>query len=255
MGSLFLHFALVNFAAVSVVSVMRLKNLFTTSLDRINQVLFYGAAIALALVAGASPSSGWLLYPALLLCTATALIQYFYQTIFLVAFVAPIITSALAYLWLQHFASNIPIGAGIRAALVDVHIACALMGHLLALGSGIISALFLWQQKALKRRHLTALKNYIPALDLLERILLASLWVSLVFLSFALLTGGVISYWGPALSNSTVLKLVISLVVWLSYVIFLLGRVFFFLPLKKVATLNLVALFLLAGVFWGQIVR
>ncbi len=254
MESISLHFAIVNFAAVSLISTLRLKQLFqnpskgskTPTIQKIGNLLFLFAVAGLLTAAIKNPTA--ILWTLTAVSLITLAVQYFYEPPFLITFAAPLATAVLSFFWTQT-----PYRATVLHSVLDLHIACALMGHLLAMASGIISMLFLWQHFFLRRRKLTHLLRHVPALDLMEKILLASLSISLLFLTLALASGVFIYYQGSVTSTAIQLKLIFSLVVWASYLCLLVARLIFYVPLKIIATLNFFALLLLAWIFWGRI--
>ena len=61
------------------------------------------------------------------------------------------------------------------------HIIGATLGQLLALLACVVAVLYLQQRKILKNKNFQQLSPRLPALDLLEKLLLRSLWGGLYF--------------------------------------------------------------------------
>ena len=135
---------------------------------------------------------------------------------------------------------------------LSFHVAGAVMGQILAVGAGIVSILYLWQQRVLKRKLLDQLTAKVPALDILEKILISSLWAGLLFLTTALVSGALFVHWHPGKEGAAQTeKFIWAATVWIWYLSILLGRKLLGISAKRLAQMSLVGLIFLMVTFFG----
>ena len=136
--------------------------------------------------------------------------------------------------------------------LVSVHISGATMGQLLAISSGGISYIFLWQNKRLKQKRWQPLGRHLPALELWGELLGASLWTGFIFLTLALFSGGLLIWFFPLLaSHLPRSKILWASLVWGWYLVILYARARGNVTTLVTARLSLVGFCLLVLVFFG----
>ncbi|MFK7873254.1 MAG: cytochrome c biogenesis protein CcsA [Oligoflexales bacterium] len=126
----------------------------------------------------------------------------------------------------------------------NMHLAAAVMGCGLLLSASIIAGLYLWQQRALKQRKLDQIGR-VPPLDVMQRILNICLGTGFFCLTFALVTGSLLSA-APLSANAT-LKFSWAIGVWLWYLLCLLSQKVLHLPVKTTSKMSLVGFLLLSG--------
>jgi hypothetical protein len=150
--------------------------------------------------------------------------------------------------------SLLPMGSGIFLAffwgyffeqtpksLFSFHILGAFMGELAGLCAGLIAIMLLWKQRALKKKHMDEVfSSPIPSLNILENILLTSLWTGFFFLSITLISGLVT--W--AMEDNTEklwqnTKILWAFFVWSWYLIILVCRMIKKLSMRYIAILSL----------------
>ena len=168
------------------------------------------------------------------------------------AFVSPVAT----LLMLAHFFQS-PFRSGeefpeLSSVFLSFHIAGALMGQVVAVCAAIVSVLFLWQQRVLKRKLLNQLTARVPALDLLEKVLITCMWAGFLFLTAALLSGAFYVQWHGAPKGAYYEKVVWAITVWIWYLSALLARNVVRVPVKRVAQMGLFGFLLLATTFFGM---
>jgi ABC-type uncharacterized transport system permease subunit len=165
------------------------------------------------------------------------------------AFVAPLATLILLIQFYVSAAAAAQDISGYPKKFLTAHIALAILGQAFAICACGISGVYLRQQRSLKLKILDDMSG-TPALDRLEWILKASLWAGFIFITSSLLSGALYSqYWGS--SNGHWVKLVWSITVWLWYLITLICRMVFGMPMKVVARLTIGGFLLLATTFFG----
>lgn len=256
------HFCLLNFAVSAVLSFQssRVESNLQGSLGKIALVLFMiGAGSAsLALIAHGIDSelslfsARWLILAVGLSWLAVAA-RIWLRILSIFVYAAPLMTLIMIF---QFFVPG-PNGQRSPMELSHVflafHIAGATMGQVLALAASLVSVVYLWQQRVLKKKLLEQLTPGVPALDLLEKILVSSLWAGFLFLTAALLSGTVYFRWFyEGQINVYGEKIAWAVTVWLWYLAALLARNFFNIPMKRVAQMSLLGFLLLAMTFFGM---
>jgi len=230
------------------------------SLSKIALVLFIlGASSAsVALIAhGFSVglpvySARWLIMAVVLAWLAVAA-RIWLKIMSIFAWIAPFLTLIMLF---QFFVPG-PDGTrnGLEASHVFLafHIAGATMGQILALMASLVSVMYLWQQRVLKKKLLTQLTSRVPALDLLEKIMVSSLWAGFLFLTAALMSGTVYFRWYfPGILGDFGDKIAWAVTVWLWYLAALLARNYFNMTVTRVAQMSLLGFVLLAMTFFGM---
>ncbi len=134
------------------------------------------------------------------------------------------------------------------------HIAGAVAGQFLAVIAAVISLVYLGQHRLLKEKRLAHVMRHLPALDLLENLLIITLGAGFLFLSVALLSGGIFLYQAPSWHHPVlVVKLIWALGVWLLYFAALFSRLIFNVSNKRLAQLSVWGFILLIGAYFGFI--
>ncbi|MCB9228894.1 MAG: cytochrome c biogenesis protein CcsA [Deltaproteobacteria bacterium] len=255
------HFCLLNFAVAAALSFQsaRSDSVLRGSLAKVAQVLFVLGAVS-ASVACASyallpelvfVSARWLILVAFL-SWLVIIIRFWLRISGLLAYASLL----MAVFVLFQFLSSAP-GGGLYDVdspqlYLAFHIAGATMGQLLALLASLVAVLYLWQQRLLKKKLLEQLTSRIPALDLLETILIAVLWAGFFFLTAALISGAVYFCW--YFDGSMQIygrKITWALTVWSCYFLALLARHWFHVPFKRIAQISLIGFCLLLITFFG----
>ena len=255
------HFCLLNFAVSAVLSLQssRTEPASSGSLGKISLILFIagaGAATLTLLRLGLSPEPKYFSARWLILATAMAWLsiaaRIWLKVSGMLSYSAPLVTLLLL---LQLLAP--PGGHGLYPTdpenlFLACHVAGATMGQILALQAGLVAVLYLWQQSLLKRKLLDQLTSRVPSLELLEKILVASLWAGFLFLTAALISGTIYFRWyfQGSLSHYGE-KVAWAVTVWLCYLAALLARDFFNISTKRVAQISLLGFLLLAMAFFG----
>jgi len=166
-------------------------------------------------------------------------------------FASPVLTFLLG---LYFFATSLhpSMPQYLEKTLLGLHIAGASMGQLLALTSGILSVLFLWQEKLLKQKNLRHLPPRLPSLESLGEILSASLFIGFLYLTLALISG--ILYILFFTEYRHVLpqgKILWASLVWGWYLVILLSQRWGHMPTRRIAIMSLVGFCFLALAFFG----
>ncbi len=137
---------------------------------------------------------------------------------------------------------------------VSLHIAGATMGQFFALGAGFFAALFLWKQRVLKEKtSLTLSPTHAPALDSTEKMFVASAWIGFLFLTIALVSGGIVFYKEILLNRKMISKIIWAIAVWCWYLNLLISYLVFLLPIRRIAQMALIGLAMLVFAFFGLI--
>ena len=140
------------------------------------------------------------------------------------------------------------------SAYLACHITGAIAGEILAVCAAVIALFYLVQRRFLKEKRFAKLMLKIPALDLLDNLLVVTLGAGFLFLSVALLSGTVF-LWHLEAQNKAALtvKLVWALTVWIWYFAALFSRVALQFSTKKLARMSLMGFILLVGAYFGFI--
>ncbi len=167
--------------------------------------------------------------------------------------VAPLVTTVLG-VHLVLDAWRIQEQKGLESVFLACHIAGALSGEVLAVVAAVISFLYLGQHHLLKEKRFVHLMNRLPALDLLDESLIASLGAGFLFLSIALLSGGIfLSYSTADHIPKLTAKLIWALSVWFWYLLALFSRLGLHVSTKTLAQMSLLGFCLLVSAYFGFI--
>ena len=134
----------------------------------------------------------------------------------------------------------------------DVHIITAILGEAMAIGAFTISMMYLWQHQNLKNKILDQITNKVPALDKLDKLLNLTLWLGMLFLTTALISGAYYTTRSAAQDGIT-LKVIWALSVWIWYMAILVLKNVLKKSTSYVAKLSLVGFFFLAISLFGVI--
>ena len=104
-------------------------------------------------------------------------------------------------------------------AILGTHIITLIAGHLLFALACVLSLVFLYQENQIKKKSINV-KNPIPSLHTLNRISYRSTVIGFIFLTIGLTLGILLNAGGQEMPQMN-LRLGISLLVWLTYALFL----------------------------------
>jgi ABC-type uncharacterized transport system permease subunit len=169
------------------------------------------------------------------------------------AFAAPIVTLAMM---LESFFSpnSLPNDSAQldSTMLAGFHILFAMIGQSFAAAATVIAVILWLQHRALVQKNLNLAIGQAPALDKLEKWLVASLGIGFVFLTVGLITGAM--YVESFLSGPTPglsIKIVWALTIWVWYLVTLGGHRLYAWSSKKVAWMTMAGFGLLFISFFG----
>ena len=140
--------------------------------------------------------------------------------------------------------------AGVR----DIHIITAIIGQAMAIGAFAIALMYLWQHRNLKRKLLDQISDKVPALDRLSKLLNISLWIGLIFLTTALISGAYYTSHSEV-ATGLGLKVFWAIGVWLWYMAILVVKNVLKRPTTFVAKLSVAGFFILAISLFGISIR
>lgn len=136
----------------------------------------------------------------------------------------------------------------------NFHIMAAIFGQASVIAAFSISLMYLWQYRNLKKKLISQLSDRVPALDKLSRLLNVTLWVGLVFLTVALISGAYYSSM-TKITAGLELKVIWAICVWAWYTAILVLKNVLKKPPKLIAKLSLVGFFILAVSLFGIILN
>ena len=255
------NISLLNFTVASLIGLKAVKEGSDgqQTLTKISLLLFVVATLAciIALFLSLLHGSAMLDLKSLIIAACMsffALLAHFLLRMYsITAFAAPISTLLMLLYFFQSSALSQEESSSYVDTILTFHIVGAAMGQILALSASIVAVLFLWQQRVLKKKLLHQLSSRVPALDILERVLAACLWVGFLFLTMALLSGAVyFQFFMQEMGVSYAEKIGWAVTVWLWYLVVLLARNILKVPMKRVAQMSLLGFLLLAVTFFGM---
>lgn len=140
---------------------------------------------------------------------------------------------------------------GLRSPWLPVHVGLAFLGYAAFAFAGLVSVLYLWQERKLKAHSLDNRMRGLPALETLDQVNFRCLTWGFVLLTLGILAGmlwaelsfGRLWSWEP--------RTMWSSIVWLIYAILLHGRVTVGWGGRRAATLTIVGFFVLFVSFVG----
>jgi ABC-type transport system involved in cytochrome c biogenesis permease subunit len=135
--------------------------------------------------------------------------------------------------------------------MIALHTICSLLSYMAFLVAFISGALFLIQERQLKHKHMGALFHRLPALGTLDRINFAAIGAGFGLLSVGVLFGVLGSHrllgswwhWDP--------KELLTLLLWVSYLVLWLVRLRATLRGRKIALLSILGFTLVLFTFLG----
>ena len=195
-------------------------------------------------------SSGFLLIE--IICALALLSYRFFKIPFIGLFVAPLCTLLLIY---DIFSSGRTLQSVTPpAGFLPIHIGFAILGQAFAVIIAALSAVYLQQHLALKKKELRLHRETIIPMDSLEKLLVQSLWIGFLLISMALVTGAVyVQFFSQNSYSGLNLKFTWAVIVWLYYLSVMIARSMFSLNGKRVAQFSLGGFILLAISFFGFI--
>lgn len=174
-----------------------------------------------------------------------------YQAPVLELFLAPFATLMIFYYCFLH-PDQMNYGS-LHKSYLTIHIISAFMGMLITFSAGLISFLYLWQRRLLKKKELNLLSDKIPAMDILEKILVVTIITGLIYISASLVSGWFFIHENNfQLAAQDRYKIIWSLSVWLWYLITFMTRTLLNLPIRRMAQMSLIGFGLFAVAFFGM---
>lgn len=225
------------------------------NLNRIALAMFAIAAILMSYVSYDSLSSGLHdLASGFLLITLLAWLTMIAQLVFKIqsagTFVAPIVT----LINLVHLFTAVPhTGSGNEAqpSLLLSHIYCSLVGQAFAILAMAIAIVLLAQQRAMKKKQLHKLLDSGQNLNLLEKSLLFCLWLGFCFITVGLVLGAVYTQFYAQNGVGAIGKITWAVLVWVCYLVTLLAKNVFNVPIRRVSIMTLFGFGVMALGFFG----
>ena len=192
----------------------------------------------------------------LVLITAMSLITIIAHTRFKIKmmgiFVSPLATLILIFLAFSYPTGDAHIKTTPPGALASFHIIVSILGQAFAIAAFAISLLYLFQQRALKRKQLNFISSATPPLDKLENFLMTSLWTGFSCLSLGLISGAVYTgFFVTAPVEGIRIKIAWAISVWVWYLCILLAKNVFSKSGSVVAKMSLFGFLLLLFSFFG----
>ena len=170
-----------------------------------------------------------------------------YRVSFLGAFTAPLVLliCLAALILLVDVVQPRPVT---RSAWVEFHAAIAILASgAFALGF-VTGAMYLHQERQLKRRRLSSSFLLLPSIEQLDTINIRLLIMGFVMLTVGML-GGLVSY--HIVGHWTKPKIIWAVSVWILYGALVLGRGLWALRGRKVAVASMASFVLMLAGFWG----
>ena len=167
-------------------------------------------------------------------------------------FVAPFSMLILLFLAFSYNSTGIHISPKGPHYLAKIHITLSVLGQSFAIVGFAIATLYLFQQRALKKKQLNFISKATPPLNKLESSLILSLWCGFGFLSLGLISGVVFTIFLSELSISLMYtKIIWALAVWIWYLAILLTKNVFGKSGSVIAKMSCLGFTLLMITFFG----
>lgn len=249
------NLALFAFAASSVVYLLSFNSSYQKLLFRKAALLWMVLASVLAssvlLVPGDQGQAIFTIVAAVGWMTVYTHVRY--GTSHLGAFMAPLATLILL---VHSFVGDGAIPSGQSTLepglFVYLHIGLSALGEAFAIFACATSLMYLRQQRILKKKMISQLRNDFPSLDRLTRLLLMSLWAGFILLTIGLVTGAVMNqFYAHEIRPQSWLKILWAIIVWVWYLVTLLARNVFNWPQRRIAQMSLGGFLLLTVAFFG----
>ena len=167
-------------------------------------------------------------------------------------FVAPLATLVLIFLAFQYHTKVEHISDAPPDTLLTLHIVVAILGQSFAILAFAISSLYLFQQRALKKKQFNFITSATPPLNKLEKALMMSLWLGFSCLSLSLLTGAIYyGFFSPTPMVGKTWKITWAVSVWVWYLAILLAKNVFTQSGRTISRMSLIGFLLLFITFFG----
>lgn len=167
-------------------------------------------------------------------------------------FVSPLATLILIYLAFSYPTQSTHIRTAPPGVLASLHIMVSILGQAFAIAAFAISLLYLFQQRALKKKLLNFISSATPPLDKLEKFLMITLWSGFSCLSLGLISGAVYTtFLLKAPLTGIQEKIAWAILVWVWYLSILLAKNVFSKSGSVVAKMSLFGFTLLLFSFFG----
>ena len=167
-------------------------------------------------------------------------------------FVAPIATLILLFLAFTYSPSSLHTSSESPHLLAKIHIGISILGQSFAITGFAIATMYLFQQRALKKKQLNFITKATPPLDKLEQSLMFSLWLGFIFLTLGLITGAIyLMFLSKSALPNVLMKIVWACSVWIWYLCILLAKNVFSQPGSVVAKMSVGGFILLLVTFFG----
>lgn len=247
--------SLIAFVCASLVYLFGLQK--SEAQSKLNKVAFLLVIIAVTSVTGACLSivlDDHSVPPsALLLSACVGWLSILGHTFFRFRLMGVFTTPVCALILLMHFyfSETALLKSTDGGWLVIGHVFSAILGQSLAILASAVSLFYLWQQNALKKKILQNMNRDIPALDRLSKILEKALWLAFLFLSLSLLTGAFFTFYYSTEGDDFFVKTIWAVIVWVWYLVILIGRNAMHIAEKRVAQLSVIGFVLIAMTYFG----
>jgi len=142
--------------------------------------------------------------------------------------------------------------------LTGFHVTMALAGQAMAITACVLSALYLWQHRALKQRRILELASRVPSLERLDECLRFALVTGFITLTLSLITGALfMTALPPGISAGMLLalraKILWAISVWSWYLATLVARNILRSPVRIVARMSVGGFVLMSLAWFGLI--
>lgn len=140
-----------------------------------------------------------------------------------------------------------------KMPLAEAHILFAILGEAFAIVACAISILYLFQERALKKKQLSRITSATPPIDKLDRIHIGTLWTGFGFITLGLISGAIYTryFLQPNVPNIFIGKIVWAVAVWIWYLAILLARNIFSLSGRRISIMSLCGFLLLTVAWFG----
>ena len=209
--------------------------------------LMLHTAVDAVLKGVAALSSGLSLIAAF--CLLSFMVQITLKMRYLGTFSAPIAT--LLLLWQTLTTPNGHEFTERPSALISAHIYISLIGEAFAILAFVLAILYLSQMRDMKKKQLKRLLGQTLSLSRLDSALMLSIWTGFILLTIGLILGAIYTQFYHSGDTIGYSKIIWAMVVWIWYLVTLLGKKVFRLTAKKTAQMTFIGFALMALGFFG----
>ena len=167
-------------------------------------------------------------------------------------FVSPLATLVLAYLAVSYPRHSHHVEQSPPGLFASFHIGVSVLGVAFGISAFAVSLLYLFQQRALKKKLFNFLSSATPPLDKLENSLMFTLWAGLACFTLGVITGAIyLGFFVQGSISGIVWKVVWAIFVWFWYLMILLAKNVLGRSGSVIARMSLVGFVILLGFFFG----